>query len=79
MNKDYLTYIIKELRESTAVESAIGYEFTKKDNAVSDNFNDCSFLSCTLPESKIYVPSEHKESRIGLQAESDQTILLEKY
>ena len=28
--KDYLAYIIRELRESTALESAIGTEFTRK-------------------------------------------------
>ena len=75
MNKDYLNYIIRELRESIAVESAIGYEFTEftnKDRAASDSFYNASFLSCTLPESKIHVPSEHKESKIMLQAESDQ-------
>ena len=72
MNKDYLNYIIKELRESTAVESAIGYEFTNKDNVANDSFDNGSFLSCTLPESKIYVPSEHKESKIMLLAESDE-------
>ena len=28
--KDYLAYIIRELRASTALESAIGTEFTRK-------------------------------------------------
>ena len=47
MNKDYLNYIFKELREDTVVESAIGYEFTRRDNLVVDEFNDNSFLSNT--------------------------------
>lgn len=44
-----MNYIIKELRESTAVESAIGYEFTIKTTA-GDDSNDVSFLDGTLLE-----------------------------
>ena len=29
MNQEYLTYIIRQLRETIALESAIGTEFTK--------------------------------------------------
>ena len=59
MNRDYLTYIIKQLRESIALESAIGNEFTKtNENQRRTDSNYVSFLSQTLPESKIFMQTE---------------------
>ena len=76
MNKDYLNYIFKELREGTVVESAIGYEFTTKDTVVSDEFNDNSFLSNTQLETQTKETLEHNESKILLQAESERSSLI---
>ena len=76
MNKDYLNYIFKELREDTVVESAIGYEFTRRDSLVVDKFNDNSFLSNTQLETGIDQSKEHNESKILFQAESERSTFI---
>ena len=69
MNKDYLNYIMKQLREASVLESAIGYEFTEQDKVAVDNIDDASFLSSSPLETTINVESVSNESRILLSAE----------